>query len=176
MFAHDSPVAWFIVAAYFCGAAVAFVASRAASDRRETIFWLGCALLLILLGLNKQLDFQSVITNVGRTLAHEEGWFEYRRLVQAVFVIALGAGASGAMLVLWLWLRRSSRPVKVAASGLVLLLAFIVLRAASFHHMDAWVTTDVAGMRSGWWLELAGILVIGASAFAYSRGNRARAG
>ena len=176
MFAHDGPVAWFMVVAYFCGGAVSYFPSRTAGSRRETWFWLGCTLLLVLLGLNKQLDFQSVITTVGRTLAHQEGWFEYRRLVQAVFVLALGAGAAGAMIVLSIWLRRSARPVKVAAGGLVMLLAFIVLRAASFHHMDAWVTADVAGMRSGWWLELAGILVIGLSAFVYSRRNRSSAG
>ena len=29
--------------------------------------------------------------------------------------------------------------------------------------MDIWVTRNVAGMRSGWWLELAGIVVIGLS-------------
>ena len=62
--------------------------------------------------------------------------------------------------------------MKTAAIGLVLLFAFIVMRAASFHHMDKWVTRNVAGMRSGWWLELLGITVTGLSAIAYARGNR----
>ena len=50
-----------------------------------------------------------------------------------------------------------------------LLSAFIVVRAASFHHMDVWVTADVEGMRTGWWLEIAGIFVIAGSALRYSR-------
>ena len=175
--AHDAtPIAWFIVAAYFVGAAMALVAARSAVQRRERLFWIGCSLLLTLLGLNKQLDLQSLITNVGRELAHEEGWFEQRRFVQAAFILAFGGGALVAIVGLFAWLRRSAGTVKLAAIGIVLLFAFVVIRAASFHHMDGWVTTNVGGLRTGWWLELAGIVTIGLSALAYSRGNRARAG
>jgi hypothetical protein len=51
--------------------------------------------------------------------------------------------------------------------GIAILLAFILLRAASFHHIDDWVTVDVRGLRGGWWLELAGIVVITLSALTY---------
>ena len=84
----------------------------------------------------------------------------------------LAIGAVAAFAALWLWLRHSAAAVKTAALGLVVLFAFILLRAASFHHMDRWVTRSVAGMRSGWWLELLGIAVTALSAIAYMRGNR----
>jgi uncharacterized membrane protein len=175
--AHDSSsLAWIVVAAYFCAALLTVLAARGAAGRREKLFWTGCAALLVLLGLNKQLDLQTAITEVGRSIARQEGWFEYRRLVQTVFVLVLGTGAAGALIILAIWLRSSGRAVRLAALGLVLLMAFILLRAASFHHMDAWVTRTIAGLRSGWWLELAGILVIGISALADSRRNRAAAG
>jgi len=51
-----------------------------------------------------------------------------------------------------------------------------VVRAGSFHHIDQWVTIDVAGLRSGWLLELAGILVIGVSAIAFGQRKRAEIG
>jgi hypothetical protein len=70
------------------------------------------------------------------------------------------------------WLRGSSRSVNAAAAGIVLLFIFIVLRAASFHHIDHWVTIDIAGLRSCWWLELAGIVVTGASALFFARRSR----
>ena len=57
--------------------------------------------------------------------------------------------------------------VKSAAVGIVLLFTFVVMRAGSFHHLDNWVTINVAGMRSGWWLELAGIAMIGLSALVF---------
>ena len=170
---HDSPIAWFIVAAYFLAAALAFWATRAAEGSgREWLFWCACGLLLVLLGFNKQLDLQSYITTFGRSLAENEGWFGERRVVQEAFILLLTAATAATILILYLWLRRSAAAVKTAAIGLVLLFAFILIRAASFHHMDAWVTRNVAGMRSGWWLELLGIAVSGLSAVAYARRNR----
>ena len=64
--------------------------------------------------------------------------------------------------------------MKAAAVGIGLLMVFIFMRAASFHHIDDWVTINIAGLRSGWWLELAGIAVMGLSALAYRFGSRGR--
>ena len=172
--AHDpSMLAWFVTGAYFVGAALTAVAAHHAADRTERHFWIGCAVLLVLLGFNKQLDLQGYITTVGRFLARSEGWYEQRRLVQAAFVTALALIAATSIACLAVRLRRSGPPVKIAALGIVLLFTFVLWRAASFHHMDIWVTRNIAGMRSGWWLELAGIIVIGLSAIASFRGNRA---
>jgi hypothetical protein len=73
---------------------------------------------------------------------------------------------------LWRSLRQASSSAKVAAMGLVILLAFIFVRAASFHHIDYWVTIPVAGLRSGWWLELLAIAVIGFAAASRGRAER----
>lgn len=168
-FFHDrSAVAWVIVAAYFLGAMAAWLASRA-GRRRERWFWTGAALLLVMLGFNKELDFQSHLTNWGRSFARHLGFFDYRREIQGIFLLVLGGLAVLATVTLLAWLRRASAPVKTAALGVGVLMAFIIIRAASFHHIDHWVTVDIAGMRTGWWLELAGIAVIGISALAYGR-------
>ena len=87
--------------------------------------------------------------------------------MQGGFVLALLAIGLIGLAVLVRWLRGSSRSVNAAAAGIVLLFIFIVLRAASFHHIDHWVTIDIAGLKRGWWLELAGIVVIGISALIY---------
>jgi hypothetical protein len=170
---HDPTLlAWCITVAYFGAGALTIGAARSTNDQRDRIFWWACAGLLVLLGFNKQLDLQGYVTTAGRSLAKQQGWFAERRLVQAAFIVILCAIAAAVLAALGIWLRRSSAAVKVAALGIVLLVAFIVWRAASFHHMDVWVTHEIAGMRSGWWLELAGILVLGLSAFVYLRRNR----
>ena len=168
MFAHDlSVLAWFITVAYFAAAFLAFQTARGSGGGRDRLFWMGCAALLLLLGVNKQLDLQGYVTSAGRSLARQEGWFEYRRFVQAAFIVTLCVAAAATLAILAAWLRHSVAAAKVAALGIVLLFAFILWRAASFHHMDVWVTRNIAGMRSGWWLELAGIAVITLSAIAY---------
>ena len=161
-----STTAWVIVALYFAAAATALWASRS-GRKRDRRFWLGTAVLLALLGLNKELDFQTYLTDAARRLAHSEGWYDYRRLVQGAFLLLLAVGFGLVIVTLARWLRRSPVPVKVAALGIVLLFAFIVMRAGSFHHIDRWVTVSVAGLRSGWWLEIAGTALIALSAIAY---------
>ena len=176
LLAHDlSLLGWLITAAYFAAAFLTLRAARGSGDERDRMFWIGCSALLLLLGLNKQLDLQGYLTTAGRSLARQEGWFEYRRLVQAAFIVTLCIAAATTLAVLAAWLRRSATAVKVAALGIVLLFTFILWRAASFHHMDVWVTRDVAGMRSGWWLELAGVVTIGLSAIVYRSRSSASA-
>ena len=162
-----TPGAWLVVAAYFAGAVAAFLAARSAVARRERRLWLAMAILLVLLGLGKQLDLQVPLTGLGRSLARSGGWYESRKAVQAAFVALLALASLGAGAVLLRWTRRSGRFVKIAALGASLLFAFIVARAASIHQVDRWVTREVGGVRIGWWLELAGIAVIGLSAVAY---------
>mgnify|MGYP000058814849 CR=1 FL=1 len=171
---HDrGTAAWIIVASYFVGAAASFWASRT-GRKRDRRFWIGTSILLVLLGLNKELDLQTVLTDTARYLAHYGGWYDYRRIVQGLFLLALAVGGFLAIAALLRWLRRSSLPMKAAALGIGLLMIFIVMRAASFHHIDRWVTINVAGLRSGWWLELAGIAVIGLSALAYRSGSHGK--
>jgi len=173
MLGHDPTLsAWLITGAYFVGAGLAVVAARSSNDPRDRVFWFGCAALLVLLGFNKELDLQAYITIAGRTLARQEGWFGQRRLVQEIFIVLLCTTTVAVLAFLAVWLRRSGRAVKTAALGIVLLFTFVLWRAASFHHMDIWVTRNIAGMRSGWWLELAGIIVIGLSAAAFRRRDR----
>jgi len=161
---HDQgPLAWFIVAGYLASAWLAYRAAAPATGR-ERGFWLATAIVMILLGINKQLDLQSDLTDFARAAAHSEGWYSWRRDVQGVFLLAMALGTIAVAMLIWCWLRGVTVSAKVAAMGLVILLAFIFLRAASFHHIDNWVTIPVAGMRSGWWLELLGIVVIGAAA------------
>jgi hypothetical protein len=161
---HDQgPLAWLVVAGYATGALLAYRAASTATGR-ERALWIGAAVAMILLGINKQLDLQSDLTAVARAAAHSEGWYGWRRDVQGLFLLAMALGTIAVGTLLWRWLRNVSTSAKIAAMGLWILLAFIFVRAASFHHVDYWVTVDVAGMRSGWWLEALGIVVIGSAA------------
>ena len=166
---HDrTPLAWIVVAAYFIGAAAAFWASSSVR-RQDRRFWIATALTLIFLGLNKELDLQTFLTTEGRSLAQQGGWYEQRRLIQGLFLLGLAVIGFLVRAALVTWLRKSPRSVKTAAVGLVILFVFILMRAGSFHHIDNWVTINVAGLRSGWWLELTGIVTIALSALAYRR-------
>jgi hypothetical protein len=163
LFNDRTTLAWIVVVLYFVTAGTSFWAGGSA-ESRERHFWVATGVLLVLLGLNKELDLQAVLTQQARALVRHLGLYEERRLMQGVFLLLLTVSGLLAAYLLRGWLRRPSKPAKAAAVGIVLLFAFVVMRAASFHHVDHWVTIDIAGLRSGWWFELAGIAVIGISA------------
>lgn len=163
LFNDRNTLAWIVVVLYFLAAGASFWAAGRA-ESRERYFWLLTGILLVLLGSNKELDLQAVLTQQARAIVRHLGLYEERRLMQGAFLVSLTVAGLLAAFMLGAWLRRSSKPTKAAAVGIVLLFAFVMMRAASFHHIDHWVTIDVAGLRSGWWLELAGIGVIGISA------------
>jgi hypothetical protein len=159
-----SVVGWVTVAVYAVG--VTLAARNAAAAQRSgvpTSFWFVLTAVLLALGINKQLDLQSWFGQTGRDMAIAQGWYESRRAVQAVFIALLGATA----VALLVWARRQWAGLwheyRWVFGGITLLLVFIVIRAASFHHIDEFIGIDVGVTTFGRALELTGVLLIGAA-------------
>jgi len=153
---------WFTVASYLACAVVALMLgfSRHRADRRTFLFWVTIGLLMILLGINKQLDLQSLLTEMGRQIFRAHGWMDHRRIVQFWFIVAFGAAALAAFLLFARINRDLFRRFRLAFIGLFLLLCFIVIRAAGFHHFDVMLGFRLFGARMNWVLELTGIYLI----------------
>ena len=152
---------WFTVFAY---AVAAVVAWRAWAGNRDRL-WLGTALLMTFLCFNKQFDLQSLLTDIGREFARHGDWYERRRDVQKWFVLGVLAGA--ALFSGWFVWRFHAFLLghKLLTAGLVFLLTFVVVRAISFHHVDVFLKTSVAGLRMNGILELTGIFLVGLAAW-----------
>jgi hypothetical protein len=128
--------------------------------QRIATLWLGFAITLFLLGINKQLDLQTAFTEVGRLVAHDEGWYAARRRVQVAFI--LGVLLAG----LWVFaalvrLASGSRGRMAAAlTGTVFTMVFVLIRAASFHHVDLLLGVSLGGLKLNWIIELGGIFLV----------------
>ena len=127
---------WITVAAYATATLLCYLCQRQAPRGPHRHFWLGLTLIMGFLGVNKQLDLQTWFTEVGRDLAVQYGWYAHRRVVQAVFIAAMVV--SGLGVAAWLAQRLKDLDVyaRRAAYGLVVLGVFVLVRAASFHHVD----------------------------------------
>lgn len=72
-----TPLGWITVAAY---AAAAVLAWRNVGAARRTAvphsFWIALTALMLALGINKQLDLQTWLSQAGRDLAIAQGWWE----------------------------------------------------------------------------------------------------
>jgi len=158
---------WVTVAAYFGAALLAlFVVFRIkyisleSHEKRDRLFWWLLVLLLVFLGVNKQLDLQSFFTAVGRCSAKLGGWYADRREIQYLFILSIGGVFSVVGLFLVWFLRMSMSHNWQAIVGVSVLMAFVFMRAASFHDFDTLIRFDIAGIRMNWIMELSGILLI----------------
>lgn len=154
---------WLTVAGYFATAFLClreFVATkRLRQGKEKTFFWGTLALLLLFLGVNKQLDLQTFLTLTGRRIAIAQGWYENRRIVQLFFVAVVGIAGVLSVLAMRLLVRKHS-DLRLPLAGFVVLLVFVIVRAASFHHIDQMINFRFGGVRMNWVLELGAISLV----------------
>lgn len=156
---------WLTVVAYLgtavsCGLLARRIPKVAGSLSRERWLWTSLALVFLALGINKQLDLQTALTEIGRIFAAKQGWYEQRRVVQRQFVFLVGLLALGGMAgAIWLT-RGTSRPARLAILGTGLVLAFVVIRAASAHRVDHFIGSELFGIKNNAILELGGISIV----------------
>jgi hypothetical protein len=171
---------WITVVGYLIAALACFRAAwretggdggRAA---RPAAFWLVLCGLLLALAINKQLDLQSLLTQIGRDVLRARGLYNERRPLQVGFIILaimVCAGAIGA----FLWSARGmSRARWLAFVGAAFILGFVAVRAASFHHVDLFLAARIGGMKWNWVLELGGIAAVAVAAFGVSPSQKAK--
>lgn len=156
-----SLLGWFTVFAYLAAAAAcAMAARRGGGDAGSLRLWNILAVVLLALGINKQLDLQSLLTQIARDLSHRFGWWEQRREIQVVFIFAIAAGGGLAILLLWRSVGMLQRNMRLAVGGLIFVFTYVVIRAASFHHVDVFIHSRLFGVKWNWIFELSGIFVI----------------
>jgi hypothetical protein len=154
---------WVTVVAYGVAAWQCVVLGRGevrdmpADERRV---WWGLAAIMLLLGVNKQLDVQTAFTELGRIVARTQGWYGRRAHVQRRFIELVLAGAIGTIVVALIIVRKMPRATRLAIVGLTLLAAFVFIRATSFHKVDLILGARWLGMKANWLFELGGIGLI----------------
>ena len=134
---------------------------RTKAYQASFLFWGLLCVLFLFLGVNKQVDLQTWLTEWGRDLATSQGWYEQRAQVQTVFVVVIVGGGLLTMTIL-LRMTRDLLPRHVPAFvGMILLGCFVASRALSFHELNDVLDWAPAGIKFRWMLEMAGIAIVG---------------
>jgi hypothetical protein len=174
-----SVVAAYVIAAGFCARTALASRKMEPEERRESAVWLLSALGLLFLGINKQLNLQTLFIALGRRAALAGGWQQERRLAQLVFIVLL---TFVSLALLW-FLRLRCRQVfdgnRWALAGLVVLLVFVLFRAATFNHFFQWAgiheTNPEDDKKWTWALEMGGSACLAIAAVKAKR-ERGRGG
>lgn len=157
---------WFTVFAYFCTFIISLKVCSiskyifARSRQRQKQLWYVIAAIMLFLCVNKQLDLQSFFTGVARYIFKQNDLYEDRREYQELFIIGIALMGSVIAVCVVAGLYKVIKKHWLALIGMFLLMLFVVMRAASFHHMDLFINYTVVGIKMNWLLELSGITLV----------------
>ena len=162
-------LAWIIAISYILVAFLTVLVARRAGDfyteaGKARVFWLGLTVLLVFLGLNKQLDLQTFLRAVVKCLSILEGWYAQRREFQLDFVIAIAVVFGVFLVFIITFFREIIRKDRFGVAGIVFLLGFILIHASYFNYLNLSVVIAFYEAGLNWTLELTGIVLIGLQA------------
>ena len=150
---------WATVLLYFLAAVSCWRTARISNlvDRK---IWYAITISFFALGLNKQLDLQTALTEIGRVIALEQGWYQQRETVQLYFIVGVALVSGWAVISFLVWARHSPLPTWLGLVGTTSVVGYVLIRAASFHHIDRFIGSSVLGFRWNWILEMGGITIV----------------
>lgn len=137
--------------------------------------WISLIILSVLLGINKQFDIQTLLTQIAKCTALAHGWYENRRSIQILFIAILGLGIVTAMATCIVMNLNTFKRHLFIFLGTAFLMLFVFVRATSFHHMDSILYLSFINLKLNWILELIGPLLINYGAWiAHREGTKVR--
>jgi hypothetical protein len=128
--------------------------------KNGAILWLWLGLLYLLLGFNKQLDLQTLLSAIGKSIACSQGWYEHRRLVQALFILILACCLFFITGVLLNIARKLNRPQKISIFGTCLVFVYMLGRAMLFLHISRIFPIITPDNNYFWIVELFGLAIV----------------
>jgi hypothetical protein len=153
-------VVLYLLACLSCWKTAEVSLRRDRNGQSDSHVWRAISIAFLFLGINKQLDLQSAMTELGRMVAFSGGWYEQRRTVQIYFVTGVAATCATSTIILLFWIRKSPIQTWLALVGSTFVLGYVLIRAASFHHVDDFIGRRVLGFKWNWILEMTGIAIV----------------
>ncbi|MFC1762272.1 hypothetical protein ACFL6U_09345 [Planctomycetota bacterium] len=172
--AGDPEVLGWLVTILYLGTAIICLFNGDWSRRdirtvRYLWFWWLLGLSILFLGINKQLDLQMLLADIGRTYSHAMGWHSARKAVQIRTVALLVSVSLGILAIISFHMRKAHRSTWIAIGGLILIVGVVGSNLVSLPRLGRLLRTHTLGIRLGDLLEIVSILAVGLSAWIYRR-------
>jgi hypothetical protein len=172
---HFTALGWTTFVLYMIAALLSFRAALVSSRRQRSVVrnqwpsetgrvWIWLGAILAVLGLNKQLDLQTLLIKLGRQIAGRENLSAHRAGLHVLFflgfMLLVLALCAAVMLRFSAEIRRFARQLPLAAAGCALICIYILIRAASINRVDQMLGFNLDHVPLLWLLEAVGLLLI----------------
>jgi hypothetical protein len=127
----------------------------------ELHLWRAIAALFFAVCISNQLGLDTALTEAGRKLASSEGWYDQRQRVQLGFIVLVATLCIIAEIILLIWCsRNASLCASFAVVGTTFVIAYLMIRAASFDPVDQLIDERIFGLHLNWILQMSGVGVV----------------
>ena len=150
----------YVLVSVSCWRTARKLALNRACALREHYLWLLIATLFVALCICKQLGLETALTEAGRNLAFSEGWYNQRQVVQLAFVMLVTLSGIFAAIIFLKRTRNWPPSTLFALIGATFVVAYLILRAVSFHPVDQFIAGQILGLSWNWILQIGGIGVV----------------
>jgi len=131
-------------------------------EKNTRWFWYLTCFILLFLGINKQLDVQTLLIETGKKTAWVLGFYEQRRIFQKGFMLGIGVTMFTVLILTGKTLKTDWQKSKLTLLGLLFLIGFVLLRGATFNRI---FYSGYLFPHYQWILEIIGIILIIVSSF-----------
>lgn len=154
----QTPGGWMIVGMYLVASVSCWrLARKIPTTSHERHEWRSIAVLFSVLGIIRLLDLPTAATEDIRHVAFSEGWYAQRQVVQLPFIVLIALSCVTVAIVSLIRARTESLPTSFALMGATFVMAFVMIRAASFHPVDQFIGKRLLGLSWNAILETGGI-------------------
>jgi len=172
---NPTPLGWTVVTAYVAASMCcvrAALKSHGKSRQSAAAVWWILAGGLMFLGINKQLNLQTLMIVIGRNISDAGGWYGSRREAQLIFAVVFAAFSFAALI--WFWRRYGDffKENHLMPAGAIILVLFVAMRSACINHVFALPIFGFKNDQWAWVLEISGSLLIAAGALRRTAGRR----
>jgi hypothetical protein len=154
---------WFTVASYALAAYFCWRTSTVSSGRDRQV-WRIFMVVMVTLGLNKQLDLQLLFFQEARRVFMVLADHKERALLRVMFIAITTTIALCAIVVFWRRYGFTNKQVKWGTLGMTILVIFGIVRSLSFNRFGLVYVEETTSETVNFFLENLGVLLIWASA------------
>lgn len=129
-------------------------------EKEKHFFWVCISVFILAMGINKQLDFQILLTMIGKSIAWDLNILDFSRLIWKTLAVGIFVSVVISGIFILYKSRKILRSEKLSLGGVTIMLLFTLIRVGSISHIRLAMFVQYYLISKIHAVELLGLLLI----------------